>query len=405
MLFDMNEFLDAVSNVLDVIETDIFGVSTNHSKRIAYFSNRIADSMGLSPEKQYDLIALSILHDNGASLKLLHDQIEGSSKARQNFIESRKEHCIIGETNISTFPFLTPHENIILYHHEKFDGSGFFGRRGSEIPLMSQLINLSDTLDLQYDLLKVYNNDSYRDEICEFVKTRSGTEFAPELVETVLANISRNEFWKKFSDEHIDQALKESTPTYKREMSYEEIQGITKIFSFMIDAKSKFTMSHSSGLAEKMCRLAEFYGIEGDDYWKLIIAADLHDLGKLGISNQILDKPGTLTEEEFSVIKKHAVTVKESLGKVKGFEEISEWTYNHHERLDGSGYPRGLKGDELDFNSRLLACLDIYQALGEDRPYRKAMSHEEAMSIMRQMVRDGQIDGGITEDIEKCVHM
>ena len=95
----------------------------------------------------------------------------------------------------------------------------------------------------------------------------------------------------------------------------------------------------------------------------------------------------------------------EALGKVKGFEEISEWTYNHHERLDGSGYPRGLKGDELDFNSRLLACLDIYQALGEDRPYRKAMSHEEAMSIMRQMVKDGKIDGEITEDIEKCVHM
>lgn len=399
MVFDINEFLKAVSNVLDVIETDIFGVSTNHSKRIAYLSNRLACTMGLSRDMQYDLVALSILHDNGASLKILHDNLLGSSKNKQNFLESRKEHCTIGEYNISSFPFLTSPENIIRYHHEKFDGSGFFGRLGCEIPIMSQLINLADTLDLNFDLRNVYTHECHKEEIMQFIKGKSGKDFDPELVEIAIQTISQTELWEHFSDEHIYEVLDQITPPYKREMNYKEIRDITIIFSHIIDAKSEFTMRHSSGLAERMSKMAKFYQIDGDEYWKLMIAADLHDLGKLGISNLILDKPGQLTEAEFSVIKEHPVTAKKSLEQVQGFAEISEWAYNHHEKLNGTGYPRGLHTDELDFNSRLLACLDIYQALGEKRPYRKAMIHDDAMIIFRQMARDGLIDANITEDI------
>lgn len=399
MVFDINEFLQAISNVLDVIETDIFGVPTNHSKRIAYFSNRLAYVLGFSQDMQYDLVALSILHDNGASLKLLHDSLLGSSKAKQNLVESRKEHCTIGERNARSFPFLTSHKNVILYHHEKFDGSGFFALSGCEIPLMSQLINLADTLDLTFELQNVYNDEGRKDEIIAFIKEQSGKAFEPGLAEIAVQTVSRNEFWQHFSDAHIDAVLKQVTPAHKREMNYEEIRDITKIFSHIIDAKSEFTMRHSSGLATLMSRMARFYRIKGDEYWKLMIAADLHDLGKLGISNVILDKPAELTVAEFDVIKEHPLTAKVALEQVQGFAEISEWAYNHHERLNGTGYPRGLAKDELDFNSRLLACLDIYQALGEERPYRAALSHDEALIILRQMADDGLIDAKITEDI------
>ena len=399
MVFDINEFLESVSNVLDVIETDIFGVSTNHSRRIAYFSNQLAHALSLSRDMQYDLVALSILHDNGASLKILHDNLLGSTKSKQNLVESRQEHCTIGEQNVSSFPFLTAPANIILYHHEKCDGSGFFGRKGSEIPLMSQLIHLADTLDLNFDLKNAYNHNSDQDEIIAFIKQQSGKGFEPGLAEITIQLVSQNEFWKQFSDEHIHEVLKKITPPYKREMNYEEIRDITKIFSHIIDAKSQFTMMHSSGLSERMTHMAHFYGIDGDEYWKLMIASDLHDLGKLGISNLILDKPGQLTEAEFKVIQEHPITAKKSLEQVQGFSEISEWAYNHHEKLNGTGYPRGLQVDQLDFNSRLLACLDIYQALGEERPYRKAMSHDESITILRQMAQDGLIDPEITEDI------
>jgi HD-GYP domain-containing protein (c-di-GMP phosphodiesterase class II) len=405
MVFDINEFLEAISNVLDVIETDIFGVPTNHSKRLACVTNRLACALNFSTEMKYDLAALSILHDNGASLKILHDNLLGNAKAKQNIIESSKEHCRIGEDNISSFPFLTSPKNIILYHHEKFDGSGFFGLKGHEIPLMSQLINLADTLDLKFDLRNVYKNGGHHEEIKAFIKERAGTHFAPDLTEIALHVISEEDLWANLSDEKIDEVLNLTVPSYKSEMSYKEIHDITKIFSHIIDAKSKFTMMHSSELTKLMSRMAKFYNIKGDEFWKLIIASDLHDLGKLGISNYILDKPGSLTDEEFSKIKEHPVTAKHNLEKVQGFGEISEWAYNHHEKLNGTGYPRGLSADELDFNSRLLACLDIYQALGEIRPYREAMTHDESIKIMRHMVGNGLIDPEITEDIAKQLHI
>ena len=401
MVFDINEFLEAISNVLDVIETDIFGVRTNHSKRIAYFSNQLACALNLSTEIKYDLVALSILHDNGASLKVLHDKLLGNAKAKQNIIESRKEHCSIGEHNISSFPFLTSPKNVILYHHEKFDGSGFFGLKGCEIPQMSQLINFADTLDIKFNLGNVYKNDIHRVEIIQFIKEHAGTDFAHDLTQTALQIISRNEFWKDISDEKILEVLKLTIPSHIREMGYKEIHDISKVFSHIIDAKSKYTMIHSSGLTKLMSRMAEFYNIKGDEFWKLMIASDLHDLGKLGISNSILDNPGALSDKEFSIIKEHPVIAKQSLEKVQGFAEISEWAYNHHEKLNGTGYPRGLSAENLDFNSRLLACLDIYQALSEMRPYRGAMTHDESIKIMRRMVEDGLIDPDITEDIAK----
>ncbi len=399
MFFDINEFLEAIANVLDVIETDIFGVPTNHSKRIAYFTNRLARTLDLSTEVQYDLVALSILHDNGASLKILHDKLSGDAKTKRSIIESRKEHCNIGEHNISSFPFLTSPKNVVLYHHEKFDGSGFFGLKGSEIPQLSQLINFADTLDINFDLRNVYKDDSHREEVIEFIKDHAGTDFAYDLTKTALQVVSRNEFWEDISDEKIHEVLKLTIPSYTREMGYKEIHDLSKIFSHIIDAKSKYTMIHSSGLTKLMSHMAGFYNIEGDEFWKLLIASDLHDLGKLGISNSILDKPGALSDEEFSIIKEHPVIAKQSLVKVQGFAEISEWAYNHHEKLDGTGYPRGLSADKLDFNSRLLACLDIYQALSERRPYREAMTHDESIKIMSRMVKDGLIDNDITEDI------
>lgn len=401
MVFDIKEFLEAISNVLDVIETDIFGVPTNHSKRLAYVSNRLACALNYSIEMQYDLAALSILHDNGASLKILHDNLLGDAKAKQNIIESNKEHCRIGEHNISSFPFLTSPQNVILYHHEKIDGSGFFGLKGCEIPQMSQLINFADTLDLKFDLGNVYKNDGHHDRIAVFIREHAGKDFSPDLAETALQIIYKNEFWTDLSDEKIDEVLNLTIPSHRREMGYKEIHDITKVFSHIIDAKSKFTMMHSSELTKLMSRMAEYYNIEGDEFWKLMIASDLHDLGKLGISNSILDKPGPLTDLEFSIIKKHPVTAKQNLEKVQGFAEISEWAYNHHEKLNGTGYPRGLDAEKLDFNSRLLACLDIYQALGEIRPYRQALTHDESITIMRRMVEDGLIDPSITEDIAK----
>jgi len=400
LLFSLNDFLRAVANLLDIIEEDIFGVPTNHSKRIAYISVRIAVELGQSSQEIFDLISFSILHDNGASLKILHDNLLGSSKEKLCLIENMREHCIIGEENIQSYPFLKVHHNIIKYHHERYDGSGFFKLLGDDIPMMSQIINFSDTLDLNFDLRNVGKGSRLEDSIINFVYEHKSKYFSPQIVDAFFRVITVEGFWHKLSNKEIDNALKANTPSYCREFTYEQIHNITKTFSKIIDAKSKFTQQHSFGLADKLEKMAVFYKINQVDSMKLLIAADLHDLGKLAIKNTILDKAGNLTKEEFEEIKTHPTITRNCLLQIKGLEDITEWASNHHEKLNGTGYPRGLSGNQIDFNSRLLACLDIYQALREERPYRKDMSHIEAMNTLYKMAKDNLIDSWISRDID-----
>ena len=395
MNFNLNEFLRAVANTLDTIEINIFGMPTNHSKRIAYISVKIARELRLTNEEIFDLASLAIMHDNGASMKILHDKLLGTTKEKINVMESRKGHCTIGEDNLRDFPFLTNPKNIIKYHHEKYDGSGYFGLSKDEIPLMAQIIALPDTLDLIFDL----RNTNNKEIITAFVNEHRNTFFSPLISDVFVKIAERHEFWEALSDKNIDDSLKKVIPVFSHELNFNEIHTITKTFSRIIDAQSEFTQTHSSGLSEKLEKMAEFYKMDTIIALKLLIATDLHDLGKLVISNDILDKPGKLSKEEFEEIMKHPKITRLCLQDINGFEEIAKWAGNHHEKLDGSGYPEGLMAKDIDFNSRLITCLDIYQALREDRPYRKSMDHNQAMEILRNMVEGGQLDHMIVDDI------
>lgn len=401
MIFNTNEFLRAISRALDFVEMDLFGVASNHSKRIALIAVKIGQRMNMSEEESADIISLALLHDNGASLKILHERLSGNIKEKQNQLESMKEHCRIGEENVSEFQFRSNSLNVIIYHHENYDGTGFFGKKSDEIPLISQIIHLADKLDLEFDLKSISNNPSSTKSIVAYVKKYSGTYFSPEVVNVFKCLIELNSFWCELTDDAIDHALKMYIPDLSGEYNYREIRKITKTFSRIIDAKSAFTQLHSSGLAEKVEKMVTYYDFDKDTSEKLIIAADLHDLGKLAISNTILDKPETLTEIEFEEIKRHPVVSKDCLEGIKGFEQIVKWIYQHHEKLDGSGYPQGLTGETLDFQARLLTCLDIYQALIEDRPYREAMDHFSAMNVLHDMAIKKLIDQQIVNDINK----
>lgn len=394
MNFNLNEFLRSMANTLDAVEIDIFGMPTNHSKRIAYISARIAQELMLSDEEKYDLTSLAIMHDNGATMKILEDRKNLTIKEMLNITESRKEHCLIGEDNISSFPFHKNRKNVIKYHHEKYDGSGFFGITGDEIPLFSQILSLADTLDLKFEM-----NHGSKDVISDFMIEKRSEFFAPSIADAFSQISGQTEFWDALRDENIDESLYTIIPVFANDLSYGEIRVITKTFSRIIDAKSIFTQVHSSGLSERISLMARYYNFDPILENKLLIASDLHDLGKLSIPNSILDKPDILTTEEFEVIKRHPITTRHCLQGLNGFEEITEWASNHHEKLDGSGYPNGLSAKDLDFNSRLIVCLDIYQALREQRPYREALSHQQSMDIMNSMVSDGKIDANIVKDI------
>src|SRR5665647_1691882 len=224
MNFNLNEFLRAIANALDTIEINIFGMPTNHSKRIAYISVKIARELRLTNEEIFDLASLAIMHDNGASMKILHERLLGTTKEKINVMESRKGHCIIGEDNLKKFPFLTNPQNIIKYHHEKYDGSGFFGLSKDEIPLLAQIIAFPDTLDLLFDLRNVLNKKI----ITAFVREHMNTFFSPVLADVFLKIADHPGFWQALSDKNIDDSIKKVIPIFNHELNYNEIRTITK---------------------------------------------------------------------------------------------------------------------------------------------------------------------------------
>lgn len=393
MKFNLNQFLLAVSFALDFVEIDIAGRRTNHGKRVAYITLRIAKKMGFDDEDLYDIVSLAILHDNGiceANNDVIYDNINNE--------EHLMQHCITGEINVANYPFLKKHENIIRYHHEKYDGSGFFKLKGYEIPIMSQIICFADFMENGFLLDNMW--DKNRVKIENFVKGQSGKMFKPEICEAFLEVAKSTSFRLDLEDNFINSALEKYTPQFTIELNLLDIVKMTDVFSKIIDSKSKFTRKHSKGIAEKAAIMADYYNYDAEKKTKLVIAANLHDLGKLAVPNSILDKPDKLTEEEFDVIKTHTYYTRVALSKIQGFEDITEWAANHHEKLNGLGYPYGKKANELDFNSRLMGCIDIYQALTEERPYRSTLSHSETIQIMVGMANEGFIDRDRVRDVD-----
>jgi putative nucleotidyltransferase with HDIG domain len=159
---------------------------------------------------------------------------------------------------------------------------------------------------------------------------------------------------------------------------------VAHAFASIVDAKSPYTAHHSEGVAEIALRLAALLDLDAGKRKTLHRAALLHDIGKLGVSNRILDKPGPLGPAEWETVRRHPRWTMEILSRVSALQDVARIAAEHHERLDGSGYHRGLTAGQLDQPSRLLAVADVAEALSAERPYRPALGPDEVLTIMRQ---------------------
>ena len=184
------------------------------------------------------------------------------------------------------------------------------------------------------------------------------------------------------------------------DVSLEQTVVLTKLMSRIIDFRSSFTAMHSAGVAASAKALAKLAGMSEADCMKMEIAGNLHDVGKLRVPNEILEKPGKLTDEEFNKIKEHPYYTRLILMDVEGFDEIADWAGFHHEKLNGNGYPFHFDGSLLSLGSRIMAVADIFSAITEERPYRKPMSREQAMKVMWENVERGDICGNIVKLLE-----
>ena len=400
MTLSLNKFLFSISFALDLAESEIKCTSAKHSKRVAYICLKIANIIGLSDEANFDLCSYSLLHDNGLIESYCNFTSEYKDSNAEDYFDiiNFSEHCIIGENNIKEFPFLTFQENVILYHHENYDGSGLFAKKDNEIPIFAQLISFADILDTNFDLT-IIDYDK-KEKINEFVLKNEEKLFSKDLVKAYKELANSFLFWGDLENFEEVNPLANILPDFKMEVSLETFLDITKIFSKIIDGKSKFTAKHSLDLEEKSLRLVEYFGLDEETKLKIQIASNLHDIGKLGTPNSILDKDGTLTDSELFEIKKHAYLTHSILSKIDNFSDITKWASAHHERLDGSGYPFGLTSNELGLEERIVSCLDFYQALVEDRPYRKSMPHNDAVNLLRKNLSNLNIDADIIDAID-----
>lgn len=276
------------------------------------------------------------------------------------------------------FPHAT--SEAIAHVDEHWCGLGHpVGLAGDEIPLLSRVLLIAQTLE-------AYWSENGIKAAIDMTHQRRGRWFDPRLVDLIAAWTRDRGWWAILADSaNLDQAVLAlepgGTPLHA---TAERLDGIAYAFAAVIDAKTPYTARHSTNVARYAVGIALSMGSDADTCRDTLRAGLLHDIGKLGVSNRILDKPGKLTDEEFGEIRNHPRWTWEILKRVSAFNGFARQAAQHHERLDGRGYPWQMEASQLGLLSRVLAVADVYEALTADRPYRAGMAVPTVLDIMRR---------------------
>ena len=262
---------------------------------------------------------------------------------------------------------------------ERWDGSGSPDHlAGSEIPLLARIVSVAQTLEVFHRLHGPL-------AALDVVQRRSSHWFDPEIVRAAVSISRRGLLWEGTEDHLMHGYVLALEPNPRGLLSDAfVIDRICVAFAATVDAKSPYTYTHSTGVARAAVRMGKVLGLNPRELTALRRASLLHDIGKLSVPNYVLNKTGPLTDEEWRIVKKHPFYTYEILTRIPGFEEIARVAATHHEKLDGSGYHRGLPGVDLCLMSRILTVADMFDALTGKRPYREQMSTKEVIDTLRR---------------------
>jgi putative nucleotidyltransferase with HDIG domain len=411
----LSQLIGALSSALDVGE----GEPPGHARRSCLIGMRLADELGLEADPRSDLFYALLLKDAGCSANSAHmaalfgadDQEakrtskfvnwsrplaaflwsvrtvapDGSLRDRVQRLQAirsegqvtrslMKARCHRGAQIARNLGFSEATAEAIRALDEHWDGHGQpFGLRGAEIPVAARILCLSQTVE-------VFHWAGGQDAAYRVAARRTGEWFDPTLVE--VANRFRTDtvFWASLADEDIAAV---EPPDRVLLADEDRLDRIAEGFAEVIDVKSPWTHDHCHAVAELATGIGALVGLDATALRDLRRAALLHDIGKLSISNRILDKPGALTESEVLKVQQHPVLTKKILEAVPVLDQLAPVASAHHERLDGSGYPFGLAAERLSVPMRVLAVADVYESLTSHRPYRPAFAPEMALSLMR----------------------
>lgn len=372
---NLAELVRAFSLALDLAEYQAY---VNHGQRVAYIATRLGRLSGLSGEDLNSLYFAGLLHDIGLTgaggTRSLHDE---------RFVAS---HARLGSQLAAKLPLPGVHQ-LVQYHHEYYDGSGASGLRGEDIPIGARIVCLADAVDNA--MVYREGTSSVREQVCAVIMRGRGSLFDPHLSDLFLTMAREDRLWLDLLERNLPLVLSSIQPSEVTTVDVKGLKAIARVFGEIIDSKSRFTRNHSVGLAELVHKVALADTRLQESAELLYSAALLHDIGKLVIPNEILEKPTQLTPHEYGVIKSHVYYTKLILGQVRGLNQIAEWAGNHHERMDGHGYADRLPARDLALEDRLMAVCDVYQAVIEERPYRSGQSPMKALDIIESMVKSG----------------
>jgi HD-GYP domain-containing protein (c-di-GMP phosphodiesterase class II) len=265
----------------------------------------------------------------------------------------------------------------ILHLDERWDGRGYpWGLKGDEISLFGRIASLAQTIDA---FLRIGGPEA----AVKVAQERRGSWFDPSLVDAFSSLSGKAELWTRVTGSDPWAEVVQIEPVVQVfPADGAALDRIARIFAEVVDTKSPWTWRHSEGVAQIAVGIAKVLGLADASLSQIHRAGLLHDLGKLGVSNLILDKPGNLTSEEYVELRRHPEFTHQILSSIAAFRDIAEMAATHHERLDGRGYHRGIPAIDLPVESRLLVVADICEALSARRPYRDAMPRERVHEIL-----------------------
>lgn len=414
------ELIAGLSRALDLTEGEPMG----HSIRSCWIGMKIAERLGIEGDLADDLYYALLLKDAGCSAnaaqvsswfgtddhtakmdlkktnwsrmheavlyairhaaphqpfsRRLHQMIRLSGRGISGARELVEVRCTRGAAIVRSLGWSGSVPDAVLNLDEHWDGQGYpRGARGEEIPFMARMMLLSQTAE-------IFWRQDGPDGVRRIVSERKGTWFDPDLADVFLSIAQEPGFFHTLSSIDGPQAVRQYFP--KMAQGFQNVSDVlhtAEIFGQIVDAKSPWTRLHSIRTAHYAKNIAKALGQSEDAANLIMLAGFFHDLGKLGVSNLILDKPGRLDDSERQAMQRHPDLTYQVLEPLQALQEVAYGASGHHERLDGSGYHRQLRGSDVPLSSQIVAVADVFDALTADRPYRPGMSPEEAYAIMR----------------------
>ncbi|MBC7106512.1 MAG: HD domain-containing protein [Firmicutes bacterium] len=355
-----------------------------HHHRVAVMAARLAEAAGLGPGERDGVFLAGLVHDVGVRT--------WRERARLAELEVREPfaHAEEGYELLAATPPLAGLAAAVRHHHDRWDGANPSGLAGAAIPLAGRLLHLADRVEvlLRDGPCPLQQASGVLDRI----RALAGTHFDPHLVDLLAEEGRRESFWLDLEPRFLARAVEECRPRAGRAPGPGAVRAVAELFAAVVDRRSPFTHRHSRGVAAVARNLGACFGLVPERQERLYLAGLLHDLGKLGVGEEILDKPGPLDGNERCFVRRHAYLTYRILQMVDGLGEITEWAAFHHERLDGRGYPFRLDGTRLSLESRIVAVADVFTALVEDRPYRAGLPPDRVRAVLEDMVRNGALD-------------